>query len=423
MKHRTQAHSKASKNGNDQPTPLVYQIYYDRKQRSQLDKRFVPYFNYPNDPVFCEYKVMHDNYLRDSNPPSQLVGFFSWKFSQKTGIDGKQFFNFIRSNPGYDVYFINPFPENAFLFYNIWYNGEYFHRNLIEASSELLAQARFKLNIERQRHDLGNLCFCNFWVGNSYFWDKYLALTEPLYRLMCTDRHFRKVFLHGKADRNSNIPLFPYFMERIFTTLLASDPSIKACPYFHSEIYPRCEKHLTTKLLLFAVKPIVDSIVNKCRVTIRDIRFLNSIGHLFYDWLESDIKHDDAYFCMSNSLGLQVKNTLFGHKTTVRHQIIQRVHEMNRHFSSAANIYIFGTGSCSEIVTAFLDRQKFLCSGYFDNDQSKSGKIFNGLPIMKPYFAPDTKVITASIHAKDMYKQLRSLGYESKNILLLNPSR
>jgi hypothetical protein len=399
---------------------LVYQIFYEQQQRPHLDRSFVPYLNYPNDPVFCEYKVMHDVYAQSQYDPSQLVGFFSWKFGQKTGIDGRRFFEFIDSNPGYDVYFINPFPEAAFLFYNIWHNGEYFHNGLMKASSELLSQAHCQIDIARVRHGLRHLCFCNFWVGNRNFWEKYLAFTQPLYRLVCKDRHFRRIFLHGKADRKSDIPLFPYFMERMFTTLLAADPSIKACPYYSNDIYPDCEKQLVTKLLLSTIMPLVSATEWKSKVPFRDIQLLNSIGHFFYDWLESALQHDNAYQCMRHSVGLLVKNTLCGHKSTTKHEIIRRVHELNCRTATPADIYIFGTGSCAEIVSEYLDKKKFVKKGYFDNDNKKSGTILNGVPVMKPRYVPDSKIIAASMHAKEMYRQLRSLGYSKRRILLLH---
>ena len=276
------------------------------------------------------------------------------------------------------------------------------------------------MDIRRTRHNLNNLCFCNFWVGNRFFWEKYLNLTVPLYNLIRSDEHLRELFLSGKADRKSDIPLFPYFMERMFTTLLASDPTIRACPYYSSDAYPRSEKSLITKVFLTALAPAVESLERKSKVTLPEIQFQNSIGHLFHDWLESDLKHDDAYACMKRPMGLLLKNTLFGHKGMVKDEIMQRVHEINCGSSAATDVFLFGTGSCAEMVLEFLDKQKYVCKGYFDNDRSKWGKLLHGVPITSPCHIPRIKIIVASMHAKKMYKQLRSLGYKKNQIRLLN---
>jgi len=414
-------------NRKRQPRHLIYQIFYKEEQVPSLDRSFVPYFNFPNDTIFREYKVMYDNYNPDNYDASKLVGFFSWKFGQKTGISGKKFLRFIDENPGYDVYFINPFPQHAFLFYNAWYNGECFHEGLIDAAREVLREAGLKIDIESMRNNLNNLCYCNFWVGNKSFWGKYLALTEPCYNIIRSSPKFRQKFLEGNAEKNSSIPipLFSYFMERMFSTLLALDSTIKACPYYRPNEYPAHEKDILTKLLVRLLMPIADSLNNQPAPQLKEIEMLNSVGRHIVDRNMNKLRHDNEYEFMTYPFGIEVKNLLFGHNSIVKRQIIERVNEFNCQAKKLSETYIFGTGSCAEVVTEHLDSELFIIKGYFDNDKTRIGNIVNGARVFTPIYIPgaDIKVIIASTlkkYVKEMYTQLQNIGYHKRQIMRIN---
>ena len=91
--------------------PQIYQIFYKTEQRPHLEKDFIPYDNTANPrPEWCEYYVFREAYnkgLCSCGP----TGFLSWKFHEKTGLNGQAFHKLIKENPGYDVYFINPFVD------------------------------------------------------------------------------------------------------------------------------------------------------------------------------------------------------------------------------------------------------------------------------------------------------------------------
>lgn len=58
---------------------------------------------------------------------SDYVGLFSLKFSKKSLLEAKDVMSHIQNNPGYDVYLFNPYPQEDFMFYNIWDHGEFSH--------------------------------------------------------------------------------------------------------------------------------------------------------------------------------------------------------------------------------------------------------------------------------------------------------
>src|SRR5687768_6265192 len=109
---------------------LIKQIHYRADQRSELDPAFEPFDNSrPAMPGRFETGVFISEFPHIDFDQVDYVGYLSWKFNQKTHLSGRRFIEFIKANPGYDVYFINPFPE-AEVFRSVWEQGEVFHPGL-----------------------------------------------------------------------------------------------------------------------------------------------------------------------------------------------------------------------------------------------------------------------------------------------------
>jgi hypothetical protein len=210
----------------------IYQIYYTANQKNQLDHAFTPYFK-PEDeePEWREYWTFRKNAVQ-AIASKGLTGYVSWKFPVKSGVSGEKFRRFVEENPGFDVYFINPFPLEAFLFDNVWKHGDFYHPNLTVLSASLLAKAGYAINIEHQNCTPEQMGYSNYWVGNSRFWKHYMAFTLPLeqyIRKKLTPQE--KEFIYSIADQSSNCSHIPFIFERMFTTLLVTKPEIRAVAY------------------------------------------------------------------------------------------------------------------------------------------------------------------------------------------------
>ena len=141
----------------------VNQIYYKEEQKVELLHKFRPYNNIDVPPPHnFEYSVIISYYL-SGKISADLTGFVSWKFNQKTYIDDDTFLNFIRKNPGKDVYFINPFPDQV-RFKNVWIQGEKFHPELINLTSDILRKSGYKIDLRSFENKFDTLCYCNYWV-------------------------------------------------------------------------------------------------------------------------------------------------------------------------------------------------------------------------------------------------------------------
>jgi hypothetical protein len=208
----------------------IFQIFYHPSQVDYLDNSFTPYDNTDNtQPDWCEYAIFRNEYFKGTCNTG-LTGFLSWKFKEKTGVSGSQVFEWIRANPGYDVYFINPFMKRLrrTRSKNIWEHGEKCHPGLISLAQNLFCEAGFEIDIETLSMNPNKTLFCNFWIGTPDFWTRYMDFCEPLYQLIenkLSDQQ-KSRFLQ-QADRTG--PCFiPYIFERLFSTLLCINTDIRA---------------------------------------------------------------------------------------------------------------------------------------------------------------------------------------------------
>jgi hypothetical protein len=219
-------------------TIRVYQIFYEGSQSKELDPAFIP-LDARRSPeprlyeIYWLLKLFDLGFYNDVD----LAGVVSWKFRSKTHLTGTELIEFVRRNPGFDVYFVNPYPDLAYQFFNVWEHGERSHPGIKSLAQKLMDDAGYKLSIDEiGRNDYRSLLYCNFWVGSLRFWREYMRFLKPLFACS-TDGH-------GARDKNPYFcmtthdlrpaPFFPFIFERFFSTFLLANSSIKACPYVHS---------------------------------------------------------------------------------------------------------------------------------------------------------------------------------------------
>lgn len=213
----------------------IHQIYYDNKQLIHLDTDSIPYDN----SAYCkvipmlenerEYRVFKDNYEAKTHLEYDYTGFFSWKYKQKTKGGTIEQFKKRMMNEKYthDVYFTSCGPRVT----NVWRQGNNRSPYLIELTQHVLDATGVDINLSSFTNTVDQCCFCNFWVGNSTFWDTYFEFTKPIYNFLTnsentfTENQWNK--FNTKADPGVNANYFPFIMERLFTTLIVTNNTIK----------------------------------------------------------------------------------------------------------------------------------------------------------------------------------------------------
>lgn len=205
----------------------IHQIYYDVKQLPKLEKSFIPYDNTANtNREWAEYHVFETEYRKGTYRNFDYTGFVSWKFGQKSRISGARFQEFMRENPGADVYFINPFPMEELLFRNVWEQGEFYHPGIRDISQKLVEQAGIDLDLKSWPEPRETFAFCNYWAGNAVFWGKYMDFTGKIARILREGLdESDRIFLHSIASRTNNFSYIAFIMERLFSVFITDAAS------------------------------------------------------------------------------------------------------------------------------------------------------------------------------------------------------
>lgn len=250
----------------------IHQIYYDPAQIAKLEPDFIPYDNTANtNREWAEYHVFETEFKKQTHTKFDYTGFVSWKFGQKSRIPGSRFVDFIRKHPGADVYFLNPFPMEELLFQNVWEQGEFYHKGILNFAQSVLAKAGINFDIKGWRQDRKSFAFCNYWAGNEKFWNGYMEFTGKIATVLRTGlSDEQKAFMHSIASRTNDFSYVAFIMERMFSTYLElSFHAMKRYHYDQNELrlrYP-AGKYRTyiflqwtprfAYLLLFLVKKVI----------------------------------------------------------------------------------------------------------------------------------------------------------------------
>jgi hypothetical protein len=209
-----------------------------------------------------------------------LTGIVSPKFDQKTAITGEMFIDFIKSNPGYNVYFINPMPQNIYYSLNVWHHGEICHPGLMALSEILFYNAGFDPNVFLQSRDNGKTAlYCSYWVGDEKFWNGYLCMVIRLLNALraLPNRLAHKYFVRDR-EYPDPVPIMPFIFERSFSAYLHLNNGIKALPYPFSrhEILMRANHFEQEIVATFG--DVVDDIDRKGRYTLQDRALFDALA-------------------------------------------------------------------------------------------------------------------------------------------------
>jgi len=199
----------------------IFQIYYAQEQLASMDNAFIPYDNTKtNRGREFEMGVLLDHFQNKGYLTADYTGFVSWKFTEKTKLPGSMFVDFVRSNPGYDVYFINPFPAEI-RWKSVWVQGNNYHPGILEFTQGLLNKLGYKLHLMDIANGVDTLAYCNYWVANASFWEEYTKFLRPLYEYISHDLTTEEqMFMDRRADKLIDAHYFPFIFERMFSTFL-----------------------------------------------------------------------------------------------------------------------------------------------------------------------------------------------------------
>lgn len=204
----------------------LFQIYYEPWHLELLDPDLEPFDNSGISSEFYEFDVFIRLADQDDARAAELWGAVSWRFSEKTGMSGKDLRDVISANPGYDVYYCNPYPHNEALFHNMWLQGETCHPRFLEVAEAVFAAANLPEVELRALEQSEIFSAANYFVGTNKFWSLYLAfvkrvigladsrMSDEMKQLLHSSEADQR-FMHNGATYVSFVVerLFPLFMK------------------------------------------------------------------------------------------------------------------------------------------------------------------------------------------------------------------
>ena len=207
------------------PNIKIFQIYFKPELKVHCDPDFTPLDNTANPrPELREWDVWDREYENILAQDLDYWGFVSWKFKQKTNLDGKHVLGFMHANPGYDVYLFNPCIVNEALFANSWEQGDIHHPNISVIGNKFLKKIGYEdVDVKSIVLDRNTTVFANYVVGNRKFWDKFMEFSRKLFTEADRDPEFKQqVFGAGLSNyaHDRSLPNFTFLIERLIPTFL-----------------------------------------------------------------------------------------------------------------------------------------------------------------------------------------------------------
>lgn len=216
----------------------IFQIYYKPEQLAELDPAFEPCDNTDNPrPELREWHVWDREYKKCCKEKLDYWGFVSWKFKDKSNLNGQEVIDFINQNPGYDLYLINPCIVNEAVFVNSWEQGDIHHPDISKIGNIFLEKIGIKdPAVKDVVLDRNATTFANYIVGSRAFWDKFIKFTKQIFEEADNDPEFKEmVFGLGRSNyaHDKSLPMFTFLIERLIPTFIDMN-KIKAMPFTYS---------------------------------------------------------------------------------------------------------------------------------------------------------------------------------------------
>lgn len=252
---------------NPLPAPLLlHQIAYSASTRAAIAPGWRVLDNLDNPrPDWFEYQPIRRFLLTQPLDEQAWYGFFSPKFSAKTGLAYADVEAFVRAHEAdSDVFLFSPQPDMGAFFLNVFEQGETFDPGLIDAYAALLSHSGRDQPLRSLVMDARHVVFSNYFIARPAFWREWLGLNEALYAVCegsdaAAPAALRAALTQatsyagpgGAAERKV------FLMERAASLILATQPQWRSRahnPYGFGWSLSRLRQHPTEAFISDALK-------------------------------------------------------------------------------------------------------------------------------------------------------------------------
>lgn len=203
----------------------IFQFYYQTYQRQHLDPAFEPYNNVGDSSPLFEFNVFRKLMNSELLKGVDLWGALPWEFAQKTGMNGAELREIISRNPGYDIYYCNPYPEIEAMYHNLWLQGETSHPNFLILCRDFFEAAGLPTDALTSLQASSTFAAANYFVASPNFWDGYVkfinhAIERANKNMSSTARAMIYSSVADQAGLHAGANYLPFIIERLLSLYL-----------------------------------------------------------------------------------------------------------------------------------------------------------------------------------------------------------
>lgn len=206
----------------------IFQIYFEPWQRELLDPAFYPLDNSRGTSELMEFSVFEQLQRNAATQGASLWGALSWRFGEKTGMQGAEWVKQIVDHPGNDVYYCNPHPLNEALFHNMWMQGETSHPQFLEITKAFFAAADLDDKEITTVQATGSFAAANYFVASPKFWERFIPFVRKV--MAAADKRMPPALrdlMHSRMADDRNLhpgaTYVPFIVERLFPVFMRSE--------------------------------------------------------------------------------------------------------------------------------------------------------------------------------------------------------
>ncbi len=228
----------------------LYQIHFQPEQRRNLDPGFIPLDNAHHPDPLREFAVFERLAREEGTRLAPLWGALSWRFGAKTGLDSRALRAAIAAQPGHDLYYCNPYPENEALYINSWQQGVTAHPAFVELCAAVFEAAGLPVAELHGVRPAQAMSACNYFVGGPAFWQRYLPWVRQVVdgtraRVAPSVLDILDSSLSDPRQRHAGSSYWPFIIERLLPLFLDGEgKGLKT----HKIALPACEAKLNAHL-------------------------------------------------------------------------------------------------------------------------------------------------------------------------------
>lgn len=215
----------------------LHLIAYNEASRAAIGPGWLVLDNMANPrPDWFEYGPIREHLLKQPLDEQAFYGFFSPKFSAKTGLGHEQVQAFVQQHEHEaDVLLFSPQPDMGAFFLNVFEQGETFDAGLIDAYGAFLQHIGRPAPLRQLVMDTRQVVFSNYFVARPAFWREWLKLNEALYALCEGEPTPLQQALTLKTTYpgpgGEGVQRKVFLQERAASLILATQPQWRSVPH------------------------------------------------------------------------------------------------------------------------------------------------------------------------------------------------